>query len=112
LAHEHGVKAAAEVAAFEAKHVSHLKDFVEKQRIDCDYYVTKAIDVQLSHDHSVRLKDGYQKLIDNGCEPTSKATYIDKEESEKVIPSRVIIELITNCWSDFWGQRCSRLLHI
>ncbi|KAJ6011793.1 hypothetical protein N7499_013234 [Penicillium canescens] len=83
LAAGHGVDAAAEVAAFEAKHVSFLKEFIEKEKIDCDYSVTKAVDVQLSADHSKRLKDGYEKLIKEGCAPTTTAKYIDTNEAEK-----------------------------
>lgn len=84
LAADHGVDAAAEVAAFEAKHVSFLKEFIEKEKIDCDYSVTKAVDVQLSADHSKRLKDGYEKLIKEGCAPTTTVKYIDTNEAEKV----------------------------
>ncbi|CAG7954251.1 unnamed protein product [Penicillium olsonii] len=83
LAVDHGVEAAAEVAAFEAKHVTYLKQFVENENIQCDYVVTKAIDVQLSQAHSAKLKEGYDRLIQNGCEPTATATFVDTPEAEK-----------------------------
>lgn len=84
LAADHGVEAAAEVAAFEAKHVAFLKEFIERENIDCDYSVTKAIDVQLSRSHSATLKEGYEALIEKGCEATKKAKYIPGNEAEKV----------------------------
>ncbi|CAG7947350.1 unnamed protein product [Penicillium nalgiovense] len=83
LAADHGVEAAAEVAAFEAKHVTFLKEFIEKESIDCDYSVTRAIDVQLSRDHSATLKEAYEGLIDKGCEATKKAKYIPRDEAEQ-----------------------------
>ncbi|KAJ5392956.1 hypothetical protein N7465_011930 [Penicillium sp. CMV-2018d] len=83
LAADHGVEAAAEVAAFEAKHVAFLKEFIERENIDCDYSVTKAIDVQLSRSHSATLKEGYEALIEKGCEATKKAKYIPGNEAEK-----------------------------
>ncbi|CAG8947530.1 unnamed protein product [Penicillium salamii] len=83
LAADHGVEAAAEVAAFEAKHVTYLKQFIDNANIQCDYVVTKAVDVQLSQEHSEKLKDGYDRLIQGGCEPTANATYIDTPNAEK-----------------------------
>ncbi|KAJ5173544.1 FAD dependent oxidoreductase [Penicillium coprophilum] len=83
LAADHGVEAAAEVAAFEAKHVSILREFVKRENIDCEYTVTKAIDVQLSRECSASLKEGYEGLIKKGCEPTAKARYIPINEAEK-----------------------------
>ena len=87
LAVDHGVEAAAEVAAFEAKHVSFLKEFVEREKIDCEYTVTKAIDVQLSRSYSTKLKEAYEGLIEKGCEATTKAKYIPRNEAEKVSTS-------------------------
>ncbi|KAJ5784051.1 uncharacterized protein N7518_009728 [Penicillium psychrosexuale] len=83
LAVDHGVEAAAEVAAFEAKHISFLKEFVEREKIDCEYTVTKAIDVQLSRSYSATLKKAYDGLIEKGCEATTKAKYIPRNEAEK-----------------------------
>jgi hypothetical protein len=84
LAADHGVEAAAEVAAFEAKHVTFLKEFIERENIDCDYSVTRAIDVQLSRDHSATLKKAYEGLVEKGCEATKKAKYIPRNEAEQV----------------------------
>lgn len=84
LATDYGVDAAAEVAAFEAKHVYAIKEFVEKERIDCDYTVTQAIDVQLNSDHYKKLKEGFQQLVANGCAATKLGKYVDADNSEAV----------------------------
>jgi hypothetical protein len=84
LATEHGVDAAAEVAAFEAKHVLAVKEFIEKENIDCDYTVTKATDVQLDEAHFKKLKEGYHHLIAGGSKPTTGAQIIESSEAETV----------------------------
>jgi 3',5'-cyclic AMP phosphodiesterase CpdA len=81
---EYGVEAAAEVAVFEARHVHAVKDFVDKERIDCDYTVTKAIDVQLCSGHFQKLKSGYERLVSNGFEPTKPARFVNAEDAESV----------------------------
>ncbi|KAJ5113135.1 hypothetical protein N7456_001669 [Penicillium angulare] len=81
LAEDYGVDAAAEVAAFEAKHVHVMKDFVEAEKINCDYTVTKAVDVQLTESHFKKLKDGYHRLVAGGSKATD-AQIIESEEAE------------------------------
>lgn len=87
LAADYGGDAAAEVAAFEAKHVYAFKDFVAKENIDCDYTVTRAIDVQLNRAHYEKTKAGFQRLIAGGCAATKQAHFIDAGDAEKVICS-------------------------
>lgn len=84
VAADHGVEAAAEVAAFEAKHVQAVKDIVEKEEIDCDYAVTRAVDVQLSGEHFQKLKAGRERLIASGCAPTRQALCVGPEQAEEV----------------------------
>lgn len=84
LAKDYGVEAAAEVAAFEAKHVYAVKEFVEKEGIDCDYTVTKAVDVQLDESHFNKLQDGYRRLIAGGSKATANARIIGAREAEAV----------------------------
>lgn len=84
IATEHGVDAAAEVAAFEAKHVLAVKEFIDKENIDCDYTVTKATDVQLDEAHFKKLKEGYHRLIAGGSKPTTGVQIIESKEAEAV----------------------------
>lgn len=84
LAADYGVDAAAEVAAFEAKHVHAMKDFIEAEKIDCDYAVTKAVDVQLTEAHFKRLKDGYNRLVAGGSQATAQAQIIESQDAETV----------------------------
>ncbi|KAJ5223842.1 hypothetical protein N7468_008384 [Penicillium chermesinum] len=82
LAKDYGVEAAAEVAEFEAKHVHALKEFIEKERIDCDYTVTKAVDAQLDESHFHKLKNGHQRLVAGGAKVTATARIIGPKDAE------------------------------
>ena len=86
LAADYGVEAAAEVAAFEAKHVRVIEDFVKKEKIDCDYTVTKAVDVQLNEAHFNKLKGGYNRLMAGGSQATAGVQITEKNEAEAVSP--------------------------
>ncbi|KAJ5172866.1 hypothetical protein N7492_005459 [Penicillium capsulatum] len=84
VAAEYGVDAAAEIAAFEADHVQAIKDLVEQENIDCDYIVTKAMDVQLNEGHFQKLKDGHERLVAGGCSPSTRVQTITPGEAETV----------------------------
>ncbi len=84
LAAEHGVEAASEVAMFEASHVTAIKDVVDREGIDCDYVVTKAMDVQLNAEHCEVMKRNYDHLVAAGCRPTQETEYIGKADAEQV----------------------------
>jgi len=84
LAGEHGIKAASEVAELEARHVTAIKDLIDHEGIECDYVLTKAMDVQLSADHCKAMKAQYDRLTDGGCRPTQETEYVEKKDSEQV----------------------------
>ncbi|KAJ5758541.1 hypothetical protein N7520_005697 [Penicillium odoratum] len=105
LAAEHGVDAAAEVAAFEAKHVRAFKDFVEKEGIDCDYTVTKAVDVQLDEDHFEKLKDGHNRLIAGGSKPTTGARIIESEDAESFSGVKGAVGCFTYDTAHIWAYK-------
>lgn len=84
VAADHGVDAAAELAAFEAKHLYAIKEFTQKEKIDCDYTVTKAVDVQLSRDHFKTLKEGHERLVACGCTPTKQVHCVGPDEAQAV----------------------------
>lgn len=75
------------MAEFEAWHVDAIQHLVEEEKIDCELSVTDAIDVQLNPLHAQSLKDGYDRLVASGCEPTQKTRYIGPAEAEKVLQS-------------------------
>lgn len=84
LAAEYGAEAAAEVADFEAKHIVALKELIEKQNIDCDFVVTRAMDVQFSESHCRKLKAGYDNLLKSNVDATRGTFYSPEETAEGV----------------------------
>lgn len=84
LAKEYGVEAAAEVADFEAANVEAVADFVRDEKVDCDFVLTRAIDVQLSEEHQRRVQAGYQELLDQGVKATKQAYCAPPEIAETV----------------------------
>lgn len=79
LAKEHGVEAAAEVADFEIANVDAVTNFIRDENIDCDFVLTRAMDVQLSTELQDKAKAGYDYLLSQGVEAT-KQTYCPPEK--------------------------------
>ncbi|KAF2680082.1 FAD dependent oxidoreductase [Lentithecium fluviatile CBS 122367] len=62
VAASHGIEAAAELAEFEASHVPAIKKLVEDEHIDCDFVLTRCVDVLLTDDIYARMKAGVDLL--------------------------------------------------
>ncbi|KAL6251130.1 hypothetical protein RBB50_001338 [Rhinocladiella similis] len=61
-----GDEAAAEVAAFEIAHLSAVKDLVEKEQIDCDFTLTRSIDVWCNEGAAIKAKEFNAMLRSRG----------------------------------------------
>ncbi|KAK7546296.1 FAD dependent oxidoreductase superfamily [Phyllosticta paracitricarpa] len=57
-----GAEAANEVAAFESSQVYAVKELVEKEQIDCEFTLTRAVDVCLDADHAAKCKAEFMEL--------------------------------------------------
>lgn len=67
----YGKQAAAEMAVFEMSHVQAVKDLVEKEKIDCDFVLTRAYDVILDPKLAEKTKKEFDELVAEGF-PTVK----------------------------------------
>lgn len=81
---EYGIEAAAEVASFEAENVKAVTEYIRQNKVDCDFVLTKAVDVQLSTGHQRRIRKGYDKLIAAGLEPTKNTFSVEGANAEMV----------------------------
>ncbi|KAG7425434.1 Gamma-glutamylputrescine oxidoreductase [Fusarium oxysporum f. sp. raphani] len=81
-ASEYGIEAAAEVASFEAANVKAVTEYIQQNKVDCDFVLTRAVDVQLSTGHQLRIKEGYDKLIAAGLEPTKDTFSVEGNDAE------------------------------
>ena len=70
----YGREAAAQIASFEASQVHAVKALVEKEKIDCDFNVTRAWDACLDDVAAKRSKEAFYDLIADDF-PTMKDVY-------------------------------------
>lgn len=80
----YGPKAAAELAAFEASHVLAVKDLVERESLDCDFHLTRAIDVYLHPEHARQTEQAYRQLVKDGVVNLRDVAFTAKEDAERV----------------------------
>ncbi|KAK7222899.1 hypothetical protein V2G26_010902 [Clonostachys chloroleuca] len=84
LASKHGIDAATEVADFELDNVRAVEEYVRNSGADCDFFLTRAVDVQLSESHNTSLKAGYDRLIDASVESTKSVFYLHGKDAEMI----------------------------
>jgi len=61
-----GVETAAELAEFEIAHVQAIKDLVAKEQIDCDFCLTRTVDVWCTQPTADKAKFAYDKMMERG----------------------------------------------
>jgi glycine/D-amino acid oxidase-like deaminating enzyme len=80
----YGVKAAAEIVKFESSQVLAVKDLVEKEQLDCDFHLTRGIDVYLNADFAERTADAFRKIARDGSVDVRDVQYTGPEHAERV----------------------------
>lgn len=82
----YGAAAAAELAAFEAANVHAVKDLVEGEGLDCDFHITRSLDVYLDAEHAKQTEASYRELVKAGLVNLRDVGFIPKEDAERVCP--------------------------
>ncbi|KAH8169238.1 FAD dependent oxidoreductase domain-containing protein [Sarocladium implicatum] len=80
----YGAHAAAELAAFEASHVHLMKDLVESEGLDCDFHLTRAVDVYLDPEHAEQTEAAYRKLLRDGVVDLRDVAFTPKKDAERI----------------------------
>ncbi|KAK7418277.1 hypothetical protein QQX98_004062 [Neonectria punicea] len=80
----YGAAAAAELAAFEASHVLAVKTLVESENLDCDFHLTRAVDVYLDADHARKTEASYKELVKAGTVDLRDVAFVPKKDAERV----------------------------
>jgi hypothetical protein len=62
----YGPEMAAKLAAFESSQVLAVKELVEKEKIDCDFHLTRTIDVYLDAQNAQDTEAAYRELVKAG----------------------------------------------
>ncbi|KAH8673197.1 FAD dependent oxidoreductase [Ilyonectria robusta] len=84
LATEYGIDAAAEVANFESANVDAVTEFIRENKVDCDFILTRATDVQFSVEHQEKVRAGYERLLAAGVKATNGAYCAEDRYAEKL----------------------------
>lgn len=79
-----GVEAAADIAEFEAANVYALKDLVEREAIDCDFHLTRALDVYLDHAHAQEMAATYKKFAASRMLNLKDVALTSEKDAERV----------------------------
>lgn len=79
-----GVEAATEFAKFEAANVMAVKDVVERESIDCDFVLTRAMDVYLDERQAEVVEKEWREVQRLGKASLGDVQFIKGESAERV----------------------------
>jgi glycine/D-amino acid oxidase-like deaminating enzyme len=91
-----GLDAAAELVAFEAANVHAVKNLVESEGLDCDFHLTRAVDVYLDKDHAEKTEAAYRELVGTGAVNLDDTAFIPERDAERVIWPTSCVKKKTN----------------
>ncbi|KXH26197.1 FAD dependent oxidoreductase [Colletotrichum nymphaeae SA-01] len=79
-----GPEQAAKLAAFEASNVYAVKELVESECLDCDFHLTRAVDVYLDPEHAKETEAAYRELVKAGVVNMKDVSFTPKKDAERV----------------------------
>ena len=85
---KYGTAAAIEVANFEASQVHAVKQLVEKEKIDCDFVLTRACDATLHKGLADETEGAFEELVRTGVADFKDVYHAPKKDAERVCPIR------------------------
>jgi hypothetical protein len=79
--------AAREVAEFELSHIKALQDVIRTEQIeDCDFLLTRNMNVYLDQDRGNETKRAIEKLREMGCGFVDDLFVLNDKDAESVCP--------------------------
>lgn len=82
--HQYTPSQAASFARFEAQNVLAVENLVEEEGIDCDFVLTRAVDVYLDEEHSKATLEDFGKLKELGKADLGDVEVLEGGEAEEV----------------------------
>ncbi|RDW77707.1 FAD dependent oxidoreductase superfamily-like protein [Coleophoma cylindrospora] len=79
-----GVQAGAEIAEFEIAHVKAIKRIVEAEKIDCDFTLSRTIDVWCNEESAKKAKAVYDQMLENNFEYMDDVIFYTGKEVEGI----------------------------
>lgn len=80
----HGLDAGVEVAEFEMGHIKALKEVIAKESIDCDFNITRNMNVYLNETDCEKAKHAYDTLAARGLSIVDDLHYTPAKHAERV----------------------------
>lgn len=99
--HQYTPSQAASFARFEAQNVLAVKHLVEEEGIDCDFVLTRAVDVYLDEEHSKTTLENFGKLKELGKADLGDVEVLEGREAVEVsfFFSFSFFSFLLVCWS-------------
>ncbi|KAJ6172197.1 FAD dependent oxidoreductase superfamily [Penicillium chermesinum] len=79
-----GIERALEVTEFEIAHIHAIKYVVEKEKIDCDFTLSRSIDVWCNEDAALKAKELYDTLAARNLEYMKDVFFVLGKEAEGI----------------------------
>lgn len=81
---KHGVKAAVEIANFEASQLYAIKDLIEREQIDCEFTLSRGCSVILHEGEAMVAEEAHKQLIKSGVASLRDVQFTGRRHAERV----------------------------
>jgi glycine/D-amino acid oxidase-like deaminating enzyme len=81
---EYGEDAAKELMLFQVAQVFALKEIVQKEKLDCDFVLTRSCEAYISQPESDEATANYEKLIEDGLDYVQDVYYAGPKYAERL----------------------------
>ncbi|EQB51303.1 FAD dependent oxidoreductase [Colletotrichum gloeosporioides Cg-14] len=102
---KYGVDAAVEVANFEASQVFAVKELVEKEKIDCDFTLTRTCDATLDEGLATATEEAFAKLVESGVANLKDVHYTPRARAEMVSGVKGALSCFTFTAGHIWPYK-------
>ena len=80
------------MAAFEMEHLRAIKKLVEEEDIDCDFVLTRAVDVQMDDMLSKAMKENIGLIRKHSARVREDGFFVEGDKAEKVRHNTPMLE--------------------
>lgn len=111
----YGTTEASALANLEASGVYAMKQLVESEGLNCDFHLTRAIDVYMDPNHARDTIAAYKSLLERGQVDLRDVAYTPRRDAERVSQYRPVFVLsngLLNYLTDLWCQRRPMLFQL
>ncbi|KAL2833328.1 FAD dependent oxidoreductase superfamily [Aspergillus cavernicola] len=107
---KYGVRAAVDVARFEASQVYAVKELVEKEKIDCDFVLTRACDATLDPKLARDTHRAFTQLVKSGVADLKDVFYAHGKDAERLSGVKGALSCFTFTAGHVWPYKM--VLHL